>query len=81
MKSIFPSESLFFEVPLPLAVKQHEYVELYRGIGIDYEETIVNRKDLAAELMSGWSITRLSKVAPKDVYKKWKATIDYLERK
>ena len=56
-----------------------EYTEMCRGIGIEYEEKIVRKCDVATEIMAGWSISRLSKVSQSKIVQKWKNTIIAME--
>lgn len=51
-----------------------------KGIGIDYTEKIVQEHNVKTEIMYGWSISRLSKVSPSMIYKKWKHAIDAMEK-
>lgn len=57
-----------------------EYTEMCRGIGIEYEEKIVRKCDVATEIMAGWSISRLSKLSPSMVHGKWAYAIDAMDK-
>lgn len=60
-------------------VPKGEYVEMTRGIGIDYTECIVPKHEVQAEIAAGWSISRLSKLSPSLVNAKWANSIIMLE--
>ena len=60
-------------------VPQNEYVEVCRGVGLDYQEKIILKHDVRAEIMAGWSITRLSKVSKSMMHSKWKNAIIAME--
>lgn len=63
-----------FEIPelLPKAfTPKHRYVEICRGIGIEYTERVVPEHQVKTEIMNGWSITRLSKLSTEYVHAKW----------
>lgn len=71
------------EVPAPLPKHwepSKEYVEISRGIGIDYQERIVPKYDVKSWIHAGWSITRLSKISPAMVKTKWINAIIAMEK-
>lgn len=57
-----------------------EYVEISRGIGIDYQERVVPKHDVKSWIHAGWSITRLSKISPAMVKSKWINAIIAMEK-
>ena len=57
-----------------------EYVEISRGIGIDYQERVVPKHDAKSWIHAGWSITRLSKISPSMVKTKWINAIIAMEK-
>lgn len=59
---------------------KHEYVEISRGIGIDYQERVVPKHDVKSWIHAGWSITRLSKISPTMVNTKWINAIIAMEK-
>lgn len=56
-----------------------KYVEMWRGIGLNYSERIVPEHEVKSLIKAGWSITRLSKVAPDKLLVKWKNAIEAME--
>ena len=57
-----------------------EYVEISRGIGIEYQERVVLKHDVEYWIHAGWSITRLSKISPAMVKPKWINAIIAMEK-
>lgn len=60
-------------------VPKNEYVEISRGVGLDYQERIILRSDVQPMIMLGWRITRLTKVSKSMMYTKWKNAIIAME--
>lgn len=60
-------------------IPKNEYVEMYKGLGIDYKECIVLKTEMNDMIRAGWSITRLSKISMSMVYSKWRNAIIAME--
>lgn len=56
-----------------------EYVEMWKGSGLNYSERIVPEHEVRALIRAGWSISRLTKLSPEKLLVKWKNAIDAME--
>lgn len=59
---------------------KRRYVEVSKGVGLDYQEMVVPYDDVRPFIKDGWSITRLSKLSDNYVIVKWMNTIIALEK-
>lgn len=60
---------------------ENSFIEMSRGLGRSYQEVIVHRSNVKHLIQLGWSITRLSKLSPSSVRRKWANAIDAMENK
>lgn len=75
---------LICHIPIPELLPKHwepkgEYVEVFSGKDHTYIEKLIKKSEVKSHINNGWRITRLSKVSPSMVYKKWSNVIIGLE--